>query len=200
MQCNAQALVATFEVESGAKKKGGGSREAALSREECDALFVQIDADGNGQLSLKEVKAGIKVIKSTSSLTRSAKKIFGAADASSDKMLDADEFYEYMSDATEALVDPNIAIGAAAAEAAIGAAAAAEAAEAAAKAVEEAAADAARIAFSTHPPRPRGPPVDYHEQTQIVVIKLNMLVSISSSKTQTGSNQGSNLNMLNMLV
>ena len=84
-------------------KKGGkkGSREAALSREECDALFVQIDADGNGQLSLKEVKAGIKVIKSTSSLTRSAKNIFGAADASSDKMLDADEFYEYMSDATE---------------------------------------------------------------------------------------------------
>ena len=67
-----------------------------ISRTECDALFLDIDKDGDGQLTKEEIKAGIAAIKSSTGLAQSAKKIWKAADADASNSVDADEFFAFM--------------------------------------------------------------------------------------------------------
>ena len=79
--------------------KGWGTKRILLQRkfrDQCDELFRQIDQDGDGQLSKKEISKGIEHIKTGFGLAIKAKAIFKAADSDGDKMLDADEFHGFM--------------------------------------------------------------------------------------------------------
>lgn len=68
-------------------------------RASCDTLFRQIDADGDGRLTKKELKQGIDAIKSSTGLEHTAKQIFKSADTDGGGNLDADEFHEFMIEA-----------------------------------------------------------------------------------------------------
>ena len=65
-------------------------------QQECDALFEQLDANGDGALSQNEIKKGLAAVKEATGLVQSAKQIFRGADADGDRSVDADEFYAYM--------------------------------------------------------------------------------------------------------
>ena len=66
----------------------------------CDALFEQLDANGDGALSQNEIKKGLAAVKETTGLVQSAKQIFHGADADGDRSVDADEFYAHMAENT----------------------------------------------------------------------------------------------------
>eukprot|EP01050_Picozoa_sp_SAG11_P006584 SAG11_NODE_516_length_8817_cov_2.360977_4_plen_480_part_00 len=74
-------------------------------REQCDALFTQIDISGDGKLSKKELKKGLDAIRSSTALALTAKqifktaKIFKTADTDRSNLLDVDEFYQFMRNA-----------------------------------------------------------------------------------------------------
>ena len=75
-----------------------------------DALFEQLDKNGDGTLSQNEIKKGLAAVKETTGLVQSAKQIFRGADADGDRSVDADEFYAYMAEnmkvTTETEVQP----------------------------------------------------------------------------------------------
>ena len=78
--------------------------------QECDALFEKLDANGDGALSQNEIKKGLAAVKETTGLVQSAKQIFRGADANSDRVVDADEFYAYMAEqATQSEKDAKLA-------------------------------------------------------------------------------------------
>ena len=59
--------------------------EPSLDRAACDALFDQLDADGDGELTLKEIKAGVKALKAKTGVAWTAKFILKSADVDHDK-------------------------------------------------------------------------------------------------------------------
>eukprot|EP01050_Picozoa_sp_SAG11_P009148 SAG11_NODE_843_length_6892_cov_31.379803_3_plen_827_part_00 len=65
-------------------------------RDMCSALFKQIDIDGNGVLTKKEMKKGMDAIKSGFGLSLKAKDVLKAADMDGDQLIDAKEFYQFM--------------------------------------------------------------------------------------------------------
>eukprot|EP01050_Picozoa_sp_SAG11_P008898 SAG11_NODE_806_length_7093_cov_1.965379_2_plen_262_part_00 len=64
-------------------------------RHKCDEIFRQCDKNGDGMLSLKELKKGIGALKTTG-LAKTAKQIFKEADTDSSGELDMEEFYRFM--------------------------------------------------------------------------------------------------------
>ena len=67
-----------------------------------DALFEQLDKNGDSALSQNEIKKGLATVKEATGLVQSAKQIFRGADADGDRSVDADEFYVYMAENMEA--------------------------------------------------------------------------------------------------
>eukprot|EP01052_Picozoa_sp_SAG31_P019478 SAG31_NODE_1421_length_8423_cov_2.477054_5_plen_317_part_00 len=70
-----------------------------ISRTECDALFMDIDKNGDGQLTKEEIKVGLAAIKSATGLAKSAKNIWKEADADASSSVDQDEFFAFMQSA-----------------------------------------------------------------------------------------------------
>ena len=68
-------------------------RQVAFGRAECDALFREIDSNGDGMLSRREIKEGVEAIRASTGLRESAKKIWRAADEDDSNNVDADEFF-----------------------------------------------------------------------------------------------------------
>eukprot|EP01051_Picozoa_sp_SAG22_P002530 SAG22_NODE_114_length_19318_cov_13.809980_4_plen_305_part_00 len=80
----------------------------SISRAECDALFKLIDKDGDGGLTRREIKKGLKDINKhgkahglSGKLVKSAKQVFDVADDDGSKRIDEDEFYEFMASAVK---------------------------------------------------------------------------------------------------
>jgi Ca2+-binding EF-hand superfamily protein len=71
-------------------------KEPGNFREACDALFAKLDTDCDRELTLKEIKAGIKDIEASTGLSWEAKQVLQEADADNDKSLSVDEFYSYL--------------------------------------------------------------------------------------------------------
>ena len=86
------------------------SREGAVTGQECHELFEQLDTNSDGTLSQNEIKKGLAALKEATGLVQSAKQIFRGADANSDRVVDADEFYAYMAEqATQSEKDTKLA-------------------------------------------------------------------------------------------
>jgi Ca2+-binding EF-hand superfamily protein len=73
-----------------------------------DALFEQLDKNGDSALSQNEIKKGLATVKETTGLVQSAKQIFRGADADGDRSVDADEFYSYMAENMKATTETEV--------------------------------------------------------------------------------------------
>jgi Ca2+-binding EF-hand superfamily protein len=127
-----------------------GLEPLTLTRADSDKLFAQIDKNGDGELTHKEIKDGIKQIKTTTRLAVSAKNIWKGADVDDDRKVDAMEFFAFMSRAVELENERQQAKTTAAAAVEIRA-------EAAKKKAEE---DALLVSRERLPPPPPPPPPD----------------------------------------
>ena len=73
-----------------------GQAEELASKAECDALFQQLDKNGDGQLTKSEIKKGLSQIQTATGLAKSAKQVWKDADADGSKAVDREEFFEFM--------------------------------------------------------------------------------------------------------
>eukprot|EP01050_Picozoa_sp_SAG11_P016498 SAG11_NODE_2257_length_3613_cov_1.750996_2_plen_259_part_00 len=74
----------------------------------CGALFRQIDTDGDGQLTKKEIKKGLDSIKSGFGLATKARSVFKIADVDSSRLIDKVEFFKYMAEAVGRTPTPTL--------------------------------------------------------------------------------------------
>jgi hypothetical protein len=72
------------------------AREFTSFREQCEALFRDLDTDGDGVLSVAEIQAGIAKIERGTGLARDARKLFKEADADRDGRMTADELHAFL--------------------------------------------------------------------------------------------------------
>ena len=71
------------------------SNSLEAKREPCDALFRRLDVDGDGTLTLHEIKKGISKIRAETGIELKAKEIMAKANTDGDKKVSADEFFEW---------------------------------------------------------------------------------------------------------
>ena len=71
------------------------SNSLEAKREPCDALFRRLDVDGDGTLTLHEIKKGISKIRAETGIELKAKEIMAKAKTDGDKKVSADEFFEW---------------------------------------------------------------------------------------------------------
>ena len=89
---------------AGAEDDGEMERREAALRAESDALFKQLDRNGDGTLSRKEVTKGLQALEKSTGLKlagKRAKAAFGYLDDGKDGEVNAEEFFAFMSTAEE---------------------------------------------------------------------------------------------------
>eukprot|EP01050_Picozoa_sp_SAG11_P016777 SAG11_NODE_2330_length_3509_cov_3.113196_2_plen_555_part_00 len=70
--------------------------DSSLFRLHCSALFAQIDTNGDGKLTVGEIRAGLDAIRGVDGLKMKAKRICKSANTDDDESLDMDEFCAFL--------------------------------------------------------------------------------------------------------